>query len=405
MAISTIFIIFAIIIKVIITKIINANIMVNNELNNPFVILKSIPEELFCDRKEETAFLIKQIENGRNTVLVSPRRMGKTGLIHHLLCQQEIRDKYNTFFIDIYAASNMQEMCYIFGKAVFERLKSKKTQYWESFFQTIKSLRPAFKINTVTGEPSFELGIGAIESPATTLEEIFSYLETSDKPCLVAFDEFQQIAEFQENRVEALLRGMIQNCTRTMFLFSGSKQHTISQMFHSKARPFYQSAQLMDLNPLNRDVYADFATRLFERYDKHLNRSVVYSIYDDYFGTTWYMQMLMNELFSITRPGETCTEEDITLAKQNIIDVQEGVYLSQLSMLSPRQKQLMQAIAKEGAVRSVTSSAFIKKYSLDSASSVQSALKGLSDKDILSAIDGEYRISDFFFGEWLRKNY
>lgn len=379
--------------------------MIIKDLSNPFIVSKHIPEELFCDRKEETTLLIKQIENGRNVVLVSPRRMGKTGLLYHLFRQQEIADKYHTFYIDIYPASSLKEMTYIFGKEVFERLKSKRTQHLESFFQVIKSLRPGFKIDALTGEPKFELGFGAIENPETTLDEIFSYLESSDKPCIVAFDEFQQIAEFQEKRVEALLRGKIQNCTKTLFLFSGSKQHTISQMFHSKAKPFYQSAQSIDLHPLDKEVYSLFAERLFSQYGKHLDKDVVYEIYDKFDGTTWYLQMMMNELFALTGKGETCIASLIEQTLQNIIDVQEGVYLSQLAMLSPRQKQLLQAIAKEGAVKSVTSSAFIKKYSLDSASTVQSALKGLTEKEFLSSSDGQHRISDYFLAIWLRKKY
>ena len=375
------------------------------KLSNPFVLSRSIPEECFCDRREETAFLEKQVLNGRNIVLVSPRRMGKTGLINHLFRQPSIRERYHTFFIDIYPASNLQEMCYIFGKAVFERLKSKKVQHWESFFQTIKSLRPGFKIDAVTGEPTFDIGIGAIESPETTLEEIFYYLESSDKPCLVAFDEFQQVAEFQEKRVEALLRGLIQQCSNTTFIFSGSKQHTISQMFHSKARPFYQSAQPMDLRPLDREVYADFAANLFEQYGKHLDRTVVHEVYDRFDGTTWYLQMMMNELFALTATGGTCTADSIGTALQNIIDVQEGVYLSQRAMLSPKQKQLLQALAQEGAVKSVTSAAFIKRYALDSASSVQSAYKGLDDKGFISSTDATHRISDYFFAVWLKENY
>ena len=91
--------------------------MKNNNISNPFIVSKSIPNEYFCDRKEETELLIKHIENGRNVVLMSPRRMGKTGLIHHLFSQDEITKKYYTFFVDIYPASTLQEMCYIFGKA------------------------------------------------------------------------------------------------------------------------------------------------------------------------------------------------------------------------------------------------------------------------------------------------
>ena len=376
-----------------------------NNITNPFIISKDIPEAFFCDREEETTFLIKQIDNGRNTVIVSPRRMGKTGLIHHLFRQETIQERYTSFFVDIYPASSLQEMCYILGRSVFERLKAKKTQHWETFFQYLKSLRAGVSFDSVTGEPKLEVGIGSIEHPATTLEEIFAYLESSSTPCIVALDEFQQIAEFPEQRVEALLRSMIQNCRQTTFLFSGSKQHTINQMFLSKSRPFYQNAQLFDLNPLKPDVYTEFATRLFDQFEKHIEPAVIAQVYTDYNATTWYMQMLMNELFALTGQGNTCTMEHLDMAQKNIIQVQEGSYLMQLNTLSSKQKSMLQAIAKEGCAKAVTSQAFVKKHALDSASTVQSALRVLLEKDIVTADNGQYRISDFFFSHWLQENY
>lgn len=376
-----------------------------SNFKNPFIISKYIPKEYFCDRKEETAFLIKQIDNGRDVVLMSPRRMGKTGLIHHLFSLPEIEGRYHTFFVDIYPATTLQEMCYIFGKAVFERLKTRKEKNIDTFFKTIKSLRAGLKIDPVTGEPSVEFGVAAIENPTTTMEEIFAYLEAADRPCIVAFDEFQQIAEFQEKRVEALLRGMIQHCSNTTFVFSGSKQHTIEQMFHSKSRPFYQSAQLMDLRPLDKKLYSEFAIRLFSQYDKRIDSSIPAAIYDEYEGTTWYMQMMMNELFAITDKGQTCEVSMLPQARENIIDVQEGAYQTQMTMLSPKQKLVLQAIAHEGVVKSVTSGAFIKKYSLDSSSSVQSAIKGLYDKEIISSTNKGIQVYDYFFSWWLKNRY
>jgi AAA+ ATPase superfamily predicted ATPase len=369
------------------------------------VVVKNIPEALFCDRNAETDFLIKQIENGRNTVMVSPRRMGKTGLLQHLFRQQKLVDNYETFFIDLYAVTSLQEMSYLLGKTVFERLKSQKEKHIESFFQIIKSLRAGFKIDSLTGEPKFELGIGAVENPVTTLEEVFAYLESAEYPCVLALDEFQQVAELREKRVEALLRGLIQQCSKTSFIFSGSKQHTISQMFQSKAKPFYQSAQLMDLRPLELEVYTDFVTRLFSEYGKSIEKDVVEQVYENYDGVTWYMQMMMNELFSMTEDGGNCSKEDIEKARHNITEVQEGGYKSQLNNLSDKQKRVLQAISKEGVVDSVTSGNFVRRHALESASSVQSAIKGLLDKEIISHTDGHYRINDYFFSEWLRENY
>ena len=161
----------------------------------------------------------------------------------------------------------------------------------------------------------------------------------------------------------------------------------------------------MDLRPLNLEVYTDFACRLFSLYGKQLDPSTVTTIYDDYEGTTWYMQMMLNELFAITAAGQTCTPAMLPQARQNIIDIQEWAYQTQLNMLSPKQKQVLQAIAHEGVVKSATSGAFIKKYSLDSASSVQSAIKGLNDKEIISYTGNGTRIYDYFFAWWLKNNY
>jgi len=115
------------------------------------------------------------------------------------------------------------------------------------------------------------------------------------------------------------------------------------------------------------------------------------------------VQMLMNELFALTPAGGTCTPTLIATAEQNVIQTQETAYKEMLSNLPPRQKVVLQAIAKEGIARSITSAAFIKKYNLGSASSVQAAVKLLLKNDILTHSDGQYRIYDFFFSRWLAR--
>ncbi|MBO4740378.1 MAG: ATPase, partial [Bacteroidales bacterium] len=117
------------------------------------------------------------------------------------------------------------------------------------------------------------------------------------------------------------------------------------------------------------------------------------------------MQMLMNELFAITANKDTCTQDRISIAKKNIINVQEGSYQMQMSILSQKQKALLQAIAREGSTKAITSAAFVKKHSLSSPSSVQSAVKGLMDKDIVSSEEGCYRINDYFFSEWIKETF
>ena len=374
-------------------------------VNNPFVVGKYLSDDYFCDRVAETDFLRKQIYNGRNVALISPRRIGKSGLIQHFFNQPDIKDDYYLFFVDIYATTSLAEFVYTLGKEIYEQLKPTTTVWKEKFFQIITSFRVGFKFDAMTGAPGLDIGLGDIQTPQTTLDEIFSYINEADKPCIIAIDEFQQIGEYAERNVEALLRTKIQQCRRAQFIFSGSKRHMMSNMFYSPSKPFYQSAISMGLEPIPINTYTDFAIRLFEGNGRHVDKSVVEAVWQKYDGYTWFIQMMMNELFALTLPGEICRSERIDEAQRNVIMSQENNYMTLLSQLPPKQKIVLQAIAKEGIARNITSSGFIKKYSLNSASSVQAAVKLLLKNDMITQTDNAYRVYDYFFSEWLAKVY
>lgn len=379
--------------------------MNTKKINNPFVVGKYVSGDYFCDREEETAFLRKQVDNGRNTAIIAPRRLGKTGLIQHFYAQPDIEKQYYTFFIDIYSTSSLSEFVYLLGKEIYKMLKPLRTQWAERFFGTIKSLRPGFKLDAATGEPVFDIGLGSINQPQTTIDEIFTYLEAADKPCIVAIDEFQQIMNYAETNVEALLRTKIQHCKQTLFIFSGSRRHMMSQMFNSPSKPFYQSVIISDLKPLDKAVYTQFVLQLFTDYGKTIASELVEKVYDDYEGTTWYIQMLMNELFALTEKGQKCEMKEYPTALKNVIQTQETSYKDTLSNISAKQKPVLFAIAKESEAVSTTSTRFLRENNLSSSSSVQAALKGLLEKDIVTRTEKGYRVYDYFFAEWLRWNY
>lgn len=108
------------------------------------------------------------------------------------------------------------------------------------------------------GVPSWTLQIGDLGNPKTTLDEIFAYLSNAEKPCLVAIDEFQQITNYADKNVEATLRTYIQYCPNAKFVFSGSHREMMGSMFTSSARPFYQSATIINLPPIREELYAEF---------------------------------------------------------------------------------------------------------------------------------------------------
>ncbi len=375
------------------------------ELFNPFIVGKYVSDKYFCDRSEETTFLRKQIQNGRDVALISPRRIGKSGLIQHFFNQSDIKEQYYVFFIDIYATTSLAEFVYTLGKEIYAQLKPQSTLWKEKFFQIISSFRIGFKLDSMTGEPSFDLGLGDIQAPQTSLDEIFAYIEEADKPCIIAIDEFQQISEYAEKNVEALLRTKIQMCHHAQFIFSGSKRHVMSNMFNTPSKPFYQSPISMGLEPIPVLTYTSFATRLFEERDKHIDKEVIEAVWTQYDGYTWFVQMMMNELYALTPSGKTCTAMMIDEARRNVIMSQEQSYKDLMANLPPKQKIVLQAIAREGIAQNITSAKFIKKYNLNSASSVQSAVKMLLKNDIVTQTNNEYQIYNFFFSEWLATMY
>ena len=157
------------------------------------------------------------------------------------------------------------------------------------------------------------------------------------------------------------------------------------------------------MTPIPVDVYADFAAGMFESHGKHIAKDVIGNVYDQFEGCTWFVQMMMNELFAITETGGTCDASKIETAWQNIIQIQENSYKDILSRLAPKQKTVLQAIAKEGNASGITAAAFIKKYSLVSASSVQSAIRPLLKNDIVTKNGDVYRVYDYFFASWLQR--
>ena len=371
-------------------------------LNNPFVTNVYAGPEYFCDRVSETQQITELLTNENNIALISPRRMGKTELIHHCFAQPEIEKDYYTFLIDIYSTNSVSDMVNMFGKAIIDRLRPLGRNVWEKFINILSSIRSEISFD-INGQPSWGLGIGEIKNPEVTLDEIFSYLNQADKPCLVAIDEFQQITNYNDKKVEALLRTYVQRSVNAHFIFSGSHRHLMGEIFTSPARPVYQSVILMNLKALSLDKYKEFAVNQFENRGKHIEPQVIDEVYSRFHGVTSYMQRIMNVLFLKTGKGATCTTQMIDEAIDYNINIASDSYEAILRQMPEKQRNVLLAISAEGEARNVRGGAFSKKYHLPSPSSVNSAVKGLLEKDFITQTDDAYIVYDRFFDIWLRR--
>ena len=369
-------------------------------INNPFILYGYESEKYFCDRKAETAELKRLVTNGNNVALIAPRRIGKTGLIENLFHQKDIERQYYTFLIDIFATKNLEEMVLAMSTSMLASLRPKGKKVMMAFVSFLTSLRTGITLDAM-GNPSWNLEVGSIKQPRATLDEIFRYINEAARPCIIAIDEFQTVSSYGDGKVEALLRTYIQHCRNAQFIFSGSQRTMMGEMFSSPSRPFYQSTSMMSLKTIDTGKYTDFAQGHFADAGKFVGENVVNKVYQLFDGVTWYVQRVMNELFSMTPQGGDCTEEMVNDAISNILRANEFNFQSILFQLPPKQKELLIAICKEGKAKNLTSSAFIHRYHLPGSSSVQSAIKGLLEKNFVTVTLGEYEVYDKFFALWI----
>lgn len=375
------------------------------KLDNPFVTKGYAGAEYFCDRVTETETIISMLTNGNNMALISPRRIGKTDILRHVFAQPLIKERYYVFLVDIYATTSLRDFVNIFGRTVLDTLKSRGRKIWEQFLACIKSVQAQVSFD-INNNPSWSIGLGDISNPVTTLDEIFRYLGEADKPCLVAFDEFQQVTRYtDEANTEALLRTYIQRCTNATFIFSGSKRHIMTEIFMSPARPFYQSVVPMGLKKISLEKYNEFASNLFSEYGKTLQEGVVEDIYNRFDGITLCLQRMMNVLFLRTPVGGTCCREDVSPAVDYVIDLFSENYASLMENIPAKQREVLVAIANEGEARAITGKKFITKYHLQTASVIMAAVRALLDKDLITKDKNYYSVYDAFFALWIRRDW
>ena len=376
-------------------------------MTNPFVVTERYAgPEYFCDRETETAELLSNIVNGRNTVLISLRRMGKSGLVSHLYNKEEIRRGYECFFLDIYDTTSIDDFVLLFSKEVVSRLQSQGMKFIEKFISIVNSMRVSFGSDPVTGQPSIEVSLQEIKNPVKTLEQIFSFLESSSQPCVVTIDEFQQIADYKEGKKHiATLRTLVQSCVKTRFIFSGSNRRMMSKLFNSPSEPFFMSSSPIMLEPINKEKYVEFVSAHFGEADKPITTESIEYVYERFDGHTWFIQYVFNRLYEMSGKDTPAAKELADEAVSYILSLFSPMFKEIFARMSEKQRALLVAVSKERKVTAPTGEEFISKYSLRSASAVQGAMRPLIEDETIAFNNGLYFITNRFFSLWLSRRY
>ena len=374
-------------------------------LENPFILEPYQSKAYFCDREKETEEIIRNITNGRNTTLISPRRLGKTGLIFRVFDEMMTKKlPYETIYCDISDTLSLEEFIKVISDAVVSKLE--KQQKITAFFKTLKSVRPLLGIDPLTGSPQVSFTFADDSQKQSTLKEVMDYLERYPQKVVLAIDEFQQIREYNDVNMEAVLRKHIQHLHNVRFIYCGSKKHTMTDMFTNAKKPFYESTSFSYLSKLPVPVYSAFIKEKFESAGKTIDDDSIRFIIEWTKDHTYYTQRLCNEVFSLS--GNVIVRNDIVTAIQSILDSERDRFQEIRRLVTRSQWKMMEALAKEGSVSQITSSAFLSKYKISSGPTALRNIKALMDKElvlVMTTDDGtSYSVYNVFLSRYLEMN-
>lgn len=374
------------------------------KIENPFLLKSYAGPEYFCDRYSETKTIIDNAKNGINTTLIAIRRMGKTGLLNHVLYQLKSKKEGVGIYTDMYDTENLRDFTNKIANGIL-RAFPEKDPLWKKAFEFLKLLRPIITLDEFSGQPEVTLDFTKPKQFENTLMELFNFLEQQNLPVLVVIDEFQQIGTYPEKNIEAVLRSKIQTLKNVHFVFSGSSPHILADMFYSSKRPFYQSTQALHLKKIDKSLYKAFIRSHFEAKKRQIHDDAIDFILDFTKTHTFYTQLLCNRLF--ISGGKKITYEVARAQAMELLQLNEVIYFQYRNMLTSNQWALLKAIAKEEYVDRITSSDFLTKYNLGAGSTVQRSLKSLLSQEMIyiEYIDDVkyYSVYDCFLGRWLER--
>ena len=374
-------------------------------MENPFIIKSYESKELFCDREEELQLMVRNCINNTDMTLVSQRRMGKTGLILRLFDElKDTKPEIHTIYFDIFASRNIDDFIKLMAEAAMKAFPS-KTSMGEKFMSFIKSLRPQLSFDNITGEPQLQIAYQTAHEKEYTLRGLIDFLDSQDEHIVIAIDEFQQIRDYPEQNIEALLRTYIQQTHNLTFIFCGSKKHMMADIFANEKKPFYNSTLFVSLDKISEESYSAFIRRLFNERQRSITDEALQFILDWTRRHTYYTQQLCHTVFA--NGNKAVTIDEVKKACDQLMRQGEAVYLQYRQMLTDKQWDYLIAVAKEGSVQQITASAFLKDHRIGTPSVSRRLADALCEKGLLNddiAVNGTtYTLSDVFLSHWMER--
>ena len=365
---------------------------------NPFVIKGYRGPQYFCNRIEESEWLVNAIRNNQDITLYGYRRLGKSALIQHVF--RKLDKEYVCIYTDIWGTSNAEEFTRELANGIIKSKVFSKQKFSEKMATFLRSIGASFSIG-IDGLPSIDVIYRDRRHVFSNLEEIYHFLNQLNIRIVLAIDEFQEIKKYDnQSPFEGKLRSLAQQSHNIVFIYSGSEQHLLNEIFTKYSMPFYQSTRMASIEKIDKKVYLDFILKHFRKAKKEVNHEIVDYILSISHQHTYYVQAIANFLYSLEKqPGSV---KEFELLYRDFI-LEKNVFYSELpELLTKQQFIVLKAIAKLSTISNPNSADFMEVSKIKSPSSMHRAINSLLDKQLIIKDHGSFRLYDVFLEHYLR---
>lgn len=368
---------------------------------NPFVFGKAAEGTYFTDRKEDARRLDANLTHGINTILISPRRWGKTSLVKKVL--QEIdRPDIKTVFVDIFQCKSEYEFYHAFTTAVIKQTSNKLDEWVEMAKTFLTNISPKFSFGS---DPMNDFSLSFEWNPKDETEMDILQLperiaQKKNVRLVVCLDEFQQVADFNDSlKFQRKLRTVWQHQQHVTFCMFGSKKHLMENIFNDKSMPFYKFGDMMFLKKIPTEEWIPFVCRKFQETGKNISPKQVSWICEATECLSSYVQHLSWLVWY--KSGNVVEDKDVSSAINDLLEQNKVFFQREVEQLSELQLNFLRALA-DGVTTGFSRKEIVRRYRLESSANIQSIKKALQKKDIIE-IDGKnVCFNDSLFKLWMK---
>lgn len=370
--------------------------------SKPFIFGVAASGDNFTDRTKETERLLLNFRHGVNTVLISPRRWGKTSLVQKV-CRLAQSDRLKVVYLDIFSCRSERDFYDAFASAVLKQTSSKLDEWVENVKLFLSRISPKISIGP---DPMADFSISLEMNPKSNdIDEILQLPEKIARQkgfdVVVCIDEFQQIAEFKDSKIfQKRLRSVWQLQKSVSYCLFGSKKHLMNELFERKNLPFYKFGDTIYLPKIGTSDWVDYICGRFEATGKQISRVLAEKICQKADNHSSYVQQLAWLVWIHT--DKTATERDFEEAYQDIIDQNTPLFQKQTESLTTYQMNFLRAVV-DGVHSEFSTQENSQRYQLGSSANISIVRRALVKKELIEVENRQAVISDPMLKEWLKR--